>query len=159
MATIFKDDNGSTVQLNFEQYITENNIDLVPQQSGIYVAFVCNKFVDENGCYTCKRIAYIGKAEGTNNLRKRIQEHFKNDHEQWAKKCQLLSCETFVYIYSIFEDSRLADVESALIYKNQPIINTQLKNEYNGKSWLLQIICKGNIGILLPNFMVVRYIK
>lgn len=147
------------VNLNFEGCITEHNIDNTPQSSGIYIAFVCNKLVDRNGNYNCSRIAYIGKAEGTNNLRKRINEHFENDHKQWATVCGLSSQETFVYVYAIFNDRRLADVESALIYKNQPIVNTQQKDKYNGKSWLLWIECKGNIGLLKQRITAVRQIQ
>lgn len=158
MATILEPDLNATINLNFEGGITENQINLVPKRNGIYVAFVCNKLLTKEGRYTCKRIAYIGKAEGTNDLRKRIQEHIDNDHEQWTKKCQLTPGETFVYVYAVFEDPRLADVESALIYKNQPISNTQHKDKYNGSSWLLWINCKGNIGILNPKFGVARYV-
>ena len=150
MAAILKPD--------FEGGITENEIDSVPKRNGLYVAFVCDKLLTKEGCYTCKRIAYIGKAEGTNDLHKRIQEHFDNDHELWAEKCRLSPYETFVYVYAIFEDTRLADVESALIYRNQPIINTQHRDRYNGNSWILWINCEGNIGILNPQVVVTRYI-
>lgn len=147
------------VNLNFEGCITEYNIDNAPQSSGIYVAFVCNKLVDRDGNYNCSRIAYIGKAEGTNNLRKRIKEHFENDHEQWAEECGLSSLETFVYVYAAFDDSRISDVEAALIYRNQPIVNSQQKDKYNGESWFLWIRCYGNIGLLKPKVAVARQIR
>lgn len=158
MPTTLKPDPTLCIRLNFEACITERNIDSVPQQAGIYVAFVCNKLVDRDGYYRCSRIAYIGKAEGSNNLRKRIREHFDEDHQRWAQICQLSANETFVYTYAISEDLRLADVESALIYQNQPIVNTQHKDRYNGKSWILWINCEGNIGILVPHFGVARHI-
>lgn len=158
MAAILKPDLNATIKLDFEGGITENEIDSVPKRNGLYVAFVCDKLLTKEGCYTCKRIAYIGKAEGTNDLHKRIQEHFDNDHELWAEKCRLSPYETFVYVYAIFEDTRLADVESALIYRNQPIINTQHRDRYNGNSWILWINCEGNIGILNPQVVVARYI-
>lgn len=155
----FKPASKVIVNLDFQGCIAESNINLVPQSSGIYVAFVCNRFVDKEGYYNCTRIAYIGKAEGTNNLRKRIQEHFNNDHPQWAKECQLSKTEIFVYTYAVFDDLRLADVESALIYNNQPIVNEYHKDKYNGQSYLLRINCKGNIGLLKPHISVVRFIQ
>jgi len=150
---------GVIVELNFEGCITETNIDTVPQSPGIYVAFVCNKMTDHNGDYLCSHIAYIGKAEGTNNLRKRIQEHFDNDHSEWAEKCKLSDTETFVYTYSVFDDPRLSDVESALIFKNQPIVNIQHKDRYNGRSYFLWIKCTGSTGLLEPYISVVRLIQ
>ena len=158
MSTTLRPDSTLCVRLNFGACITEMNIDSVPQQTGIYVAFVCSKLVDRDGCYRCSRIAYIGKAEGTNNLRNRIQQHFHEDHENWAQRCRLSANETFVYTYAVFQDDRLADVESALIYQNQPIVNIQHKDRYNGKSWILWIICEGNIGILVPKFGVARHV-
>lgn len=150
---------GVTVELNFEGCITEANIDTVPQSPGIYVAFVCGKSTDNNGDYPCSQIAYIGKAKSTNNLRKRIQEHFDNDHSEWAEKCKLSDTETFVYTYSVFDDPRLSDVESALIFNNQPIVNIQHKDRYNGRSKFLWINCGGNIGLLKPQISVVRFIQ
>lgn len=141
------------VNLDFRGYITENNINSIPQSSGIYVAFVYD--TNDKGIH---RTAYIGKAEGTNNLRKRIQEHFDNEHSKWAKTYKLSDTETFVYVYAVFDDSILADVESALIFKNQPIINVQHKDRYNGKSYFLCINCRGNIGLLKPLIFVSRFI-
>lgn len=156
---ISQPDPGIIITLNFEGCITEKNIDTAPQSSGIYVAFVCNKMAANNGDYHCSRIAYIGKAEGTNNMRKRIQEHFDNDHSRWAKVCQLSDTETFVYTYAVFNDSRLPDVESALIYKNKPIINVYHKDRYNGESYILWINCQGNYGLLKPKVTAVRNIR
>lgn len=147
------------VNLDFDECITVDRINSIPQLSGIYVAFVCNKLMDKNGYYNCTRIAYIGKAEGANNLRKRIQEHFNNDHFQWAKECQLSRTETFVYTYAVFDDPRLADVESALIYNNQPMVNIQHKDRYNGASRFLWINCGGNIGLLKSRVIAIRYIQ
>lgn len=158
MSTSLKPDSKLIVRLDFEGCVTSENIDAVPQQGGVYAAFVCNKLVDRDGFYRCSRIAYIGKAEGTDNLRKRIRQHLNEDQESWAKTCQLAPDETFVYVYAVFEDSRLADVESALINHNQPIVNTQHKDRYNGASWLLWINCKGNIGLLSPTVVVARHV-
>lgn len=158
MVAKLKLDSHVCIHLNFEACVTKDNIDDAPQRAGIYVAFVCKKLVDRDGYYVCSRIAYIGKAEGSDNLRKRIQQHFDMDHKRWTQLCQLSSDETFVYAYAIFEDSRLADVESALIYENQPVANVQHNDKYNGNSWILWITCEGNIGMLNPWFSVVRYI-
>ena len=147
------------VKLNFLGCITEENLDAVTERSGIYVAFVCNKYLSKYGCYICTRIAYIGKAEGTDNLRNRIRQHFSEAHKKWAEICQLSDNETFVYTYAVFEDERLSDVEAALIYCNKPIVNKHNIDRYTGKSWLIYVECIGNTGLLESNAVGVKFIK
>lgn len=160
MATNLIPDPKIFVTLKFLGCITtEDNLVSVPELSGIYVAFVCNKFLNEEGNYTCTRIAYIGKAEGTNNLRNRIRQHFRKDHEKWIKEARLSDNEMFVYTYAVLEDERLSDVEAALIYCNKPIINTQNIDRYTGKSWLIYVECTGNKGLLANNAVGLKFIK
>lgn len=158
MAIKFRPASKVMVNLDFANGVTEENINSVPQASGLYVAFVCKASTREDSC-DCTRIAYIGKAEGTNNLRKRIQEHINDDYDSWKQTCQLSDDELFVYTYAVFEDPRLADVESALIFCNQPIVNKQHKDRYNGQSYILWINCDGNIGLLKKQISVAKFIE
>lgn len=41
---------------------------------------------------------------------------------------------------------------------DQPIVNIQHKDRYNGKSYVLRINCEGDRGVLRPKFTAVRYI-
>lgn len=86
MSISLKPDSKLIVRLDFEGCITSENIDAVPQQGGVYAAFVCNKLVDRDGFYRCSRIAYIGKAEGTDNLRKRIRQHLSMRTKSLGRK-------------------------------------------------------------------------
>jgi excinuclease UvrABC nuclease subunit len=120
-------------------------LDEISDKHGIYVAFSC-KPCEEGDCYECKQVVYIGKAEGTNNLRKRISEHVNNDQASWEQNyCE--DGELIVYCYAIY-DGNLHDIEAALIYKNQPLANTQNKEEYNGDEYFISVSCNGEIGIL-----------
>lgn len=143
------------VSLNFVGGFLENEIDEIPEETGLYVVFVCRKSGD---IYECKRIAYIGKAvkSKTSNLRERMRTHINDDFESWRRICEMADDEIFVYCYAICSDDCLEDVESALIYKNKPVVNVQSKDNYNGKSWHLNVVSCGDIGLLLPNIYVMR---
>ena len=118
-------------------------LDELSNKHGIYVAFLC-KPCDDGDCYECLQIVYIGKAEGTNNLRKRITEHVNNDQSNWEQNfCE--EGELIVYCYAVYEEN-LHDIEAALIYKNQPLANTQNKDKYNGYEYFISINCEGDIG-------------
>lgn len=41
---------------------------------------------------------------------------------------------------------------------DQPIVNIQHKDRYNGKSYVLRINCEGDRGVLRPKVTAVRYI-
>ena len=53
--------------------------------------------------------------------------------------------EYVVYCYAVYEEN-LHDIEAALIYKNQPLANTQNKDKYNGDEYFISINCEGDIG-------------
>lgn len=46
-----------------------------------------------------------------------------------------------MYCYAVYEEN-LHDIEAALIYKNQPLANTQNKDKYNGTIILFLLIVK-----------------
>lgn len=147
---------GTHVELNFIGGYEENEVDNIPNnKNGIYVAFAC---IPRDDMYLVKRILYIGKADGTNNLQKRIKEHIRDDHEQW-RKIYMTPSELIVYCYAEFDSQYLPDVESALIFKNQPYANVEHKEKYNGKTWMLHIKCEGEIGKLRPYASVMRLVK
>lgn len=54
MDTTLKPDKKLIVLFNIEQYITEENIDLLSLQSEMYITFVYNKLVNNDKYYNCK---------------------------------------------------------------------------------------------------------
>lgn len=146
-----------SVLLNFIGGFVESGIDEVPEEAGLYVVFVCKESAIG---YSCKQIAYVGKADKseTSNLRERMREHIRDDFKNWKGICGMTDDEIFVFCYAVYDDALLSDVESALIYRNQPIINIQNKDRYNGKSWYLNIVSQGEIGLLRPNIYVMRLV-
>lgn len=147
-----------SVSLNFVGGFVENGIEEVPEEAGLYVVFVCKESATS---YNCEQIAYIGKADKTktSNLRERIRSHISGDFKSWKKLCGMTDEEIFVFCYAVYSDVLLSDVESALIYRNQPIVNIQNKDRYNGKSWYLNIVSHGEIGLLRPNIYVMRLVS
>lgn len=131
-------------------------LDDISDKQGIYVAFSCKPREEGDG-YECKQIVYIGKAEGTNNLRKRISEHVNDDQAGWEENyCE--EGELIVYCFAVYEEN-LHDIEAALIYKNQPLANTQNKDKYNGNEYFVSINCVGDIGNLIETCRVFKLIS
>lgn len=131
-------------------------LDEISDKHGIYVAFSCKPY-EEGDSYECRQIVYIGKAEGTNNLRKRISEHVSNDQSNWEQNyCE--DGELIVYCYAIY-DWNLHDIEAALIYKNQPLANTQGKNKYNGDEYFISVRCDGDTGALCKVCRAFKLVK
>lgn len=105
----------------------------------------------------CRQIVYIGKAEGTDNLKKRITEHIRDDQKSWEEHfCG--EGEFVVYCYAVF-DENLHDIEAALIYKNQPLANLNCKDRYNGDAWLISIECIGEIGSLCSSCSAFKLVE
>lgn len=134
------------VHLNFIGGYTETELDHIPNDKhGIYAAYAC---VADNKYHMINKLLYIGKAEGSINLQKRIKGHVRDDHAQWEEDF-MTKDEFIVYCYAIFEENYLKDVESALIHHNLPFANEKGKDKYNGDIGLLTIFCDGENGSLI----------
>lgn len=132
------------------------NIRDLSGKHGIYVAFSCKPIEGETSL-ECRQIVYIGKAEGTDNLMKRITEHIRDDQKSWEEDfCG--EGEFIVYCYAVF-DENLHDIEAALIYKNQPLANVNCKDRYNGDAWFISIECVGEIGLLCSPCCAFRLVE
>jgi len=102
-------------------------------KGGIYMAFA-GEF--RNDIFSPSRLLYIGKAETPNNsLGKRINEHgefstsfIESDHSRWRRIAKLGRNESIGYCYAAFDDmNHIDDIESKLIYNNQPPCNDKKK--------------------------------
>lgn len=100
--------------INFKGYFSDN--DEIPTTNGVYAAFA-----EDQDSHNNYRLLYIGRAYETNNLKKRIGEHIKYDHnsEKWLEHYDP-ETESIFYSYAeIDDDSIIPDIERALIYENQ----------------------------------------
>ena len=146
-----KDNTQVVATLNFEGGFTPEMIDEIPKENGIYAAFACKEYEER---YECRRLIYLGKAEGDNdNIHERFGDHIKDRDESdsgkqsfWEKN-YLAKDEKIVYSYAMHKDD-LADIESALIRRNQPEANIQSKDSYTGKAWHEFVKCQGEKGTI-----------
>ncbi len=106
--------------LKFQGYWLEANKDSIPAQSGIYLVYRCT-YNGRN--VTLKEIIYIGESE---NVRQRITEHDK--FHDWEKKLKVGEKICFSFA-PVSGDSRVLG-EAALIYKQQPPVNSEYKDNF-----------------------------
>lgn len=146
--------------LMFKGYFSPDNVNDIPEEQGIYAAFTCREVANGHE----GQLVYIGKAEGTDNIRKRVDDHINNrdssdsgKQSYWEQQyCR--NGETIVYAYAIHH-SDLGDIESALIYKNRPAANIYHREKYNGNAESVRIRCLGDIGTLKEMVFVIKSLK
>ena len=109
--------------LNFEGYWREVNKNGLPSKSGIYLVYRCvyDKISNTVGL---RDIIYIGQAE---NAHDRISNHEKLDEFN----AQLQSGEELCYSFAEVLASDLNIVENALVFAQKPILNDNLKDNFN----------------------------
>lgn len=147
--------------LNFKGGIKGEQAQNAPDTNGIYVAFACEK---KGNSYIPHRVLYIGKADGKDSIRQRIDDHY-NDRDNsdsgkqsyWEKNyCN----RDEVVIYSYVDCSEhIDDIEAALIRRNQPVANIQGKDHYIGKAWFVFVKCTGQSGCLAQKNSVMRLLR
>lgn len=109
--------------VTFKGYRLERDADGLPEYSGVYLAYRCRYNSNTNAVMLIELI-YIGQAE---NIQKRIIEHrnTKDLHNGCGAN------EVLCYAYASVSLNDLDVVENALVYAQQPRLNTQLKDTYN----------------------------
>lgn len=148
-------------ELDFQGCIKGEDSDLASDKNGIYVAFACKEY---NDVFECNRILYIGKAEGDDTIRKRIDDHYNDrDESDSGKQSYWVSnyCKKDeVVVYTFAEcDKHLHDIEAALIRRNQPAANIHGKDRYLGKAWHVYIKCTGQKGCLSDTNRIMRLVR
>ena len=148
-------------ELDFKGGIKGEQADNASEKNGIYAAFACNEYED---AYDCIRILYIGKAEGNDSIKKRIEDHYNNRDESDSGKQSYWEenycADGEVVVYSYAEcNENLGDIEAALIYRNQPAANIQGKDRYIGKAWYVDIKCTGQKGCLSDTSKIMKLIR
>lgn len=133
----------------------ENHYDQLPDTEGIYVCLAC--YVNNRGQYETKRKpVYIGMTE-KQGFKTRIDQHVKQDHKKWEIHYDAKT-EHFVYIIAENDSDILQTIESALIYKNQPLANSEYMDHYQGEYAQITVNCEGRIGTLMGS-VTAKFVK
>lgn len=137
--------------LKFDGYFDKNQTGNIPKRSGIYAAFACEV---EGGNVLDTKLLYIGKGEGEEGIRGRIEAHIAGRGNEpvngrqstWEREYEPTG-RVIKYAYARL-NKNLHDVEAALIYHNKPQYNDLLKGCYCGNVNNMLILCTGDIGDL-----------
>ncbi len=138
--------------LTFGPGYTSDQEDALSKKNGIYVAYACEDGGDK---YLCKRILYIGKAEGEkDSIKKWFSDHINGrdafdsgKQSAWERDyCD----EGKVVVYNFAEyDKTLHDIEAVLIAKNELCANIHNnRGECNSAAWHVVVNCTGQVGLL-----------
>ena len=140
-----KEDLIGKVSINFKSgTYDEDSYDQLPDTEGIYTCFACT--VNKDGDYHCERLMYIGMTE-KQGFKVRIDQHVSNDHKKWRKFYDPQK-EHLVYVIAEYDTDILQTIESALIFKNQPLANDEYKDHYQGEYKQITVESNGNKGLL-----------
>lgn len=89
----------------------------------VYIAEAVTWTNDEKTRFHPVQLVYIGKAEGTDNLRARINDHIQNTDKdrcngKWLAELRKkgIVVDSIQYAYAVLD---LGDIETALIYANE----------------------------------------
>ena len=146
--------------LSFRGAIVKGKESNAPTENGIYAAFACTSIVtNDKQSWHPQRTLYVGKAEGTDTIRKRISDH-ANDRDEadsgkqsyWEKN-YMKPEETVVYTYAKHKDD-LHDIEAVLIYMNDIEANVQGTDNYLADADVVDVICEGHKGKLKSRNMM-----
>ena len=131
---------------------TSDQVDELSEKNGIYVAYACEDGGDK---YLCKRILYIGKAEGDNDsIKKRVADHINDRDSSDSGKQSVWErdyCDEGEFVvYNFAEyDSDLHDIEAVLIAKNDVCANIHNnRGECHTDAWHVVVNCSGQVGML-----------
>lgn len=147
--------------LEFLGGIKKEQIEFAPQAHGLYVAFACKEFDDY---YECARLVYVGKADGSDSIRGRIDDHANDrDASDSGKQSYWESqyCdedEIIVYCFAEYGEN-IDDIEAVLIWRNQPEANINGKDHYIGNTTHVYVKCIGERGMLAEVNSVMKLIR
>jgi len=152
------------IRLNFTGYYRTNN--LIPEKSGIYIAHAVKLSLDKKQVDQFVQLIYIGKAEGADTLKTRIQQHISGadvdrSNQEWGKSLKNADCDydEIVYSCAVCDEKNLADIETALIYANENNgifndIDTHGHNNQDANN--LNIMCFGKKGELQNHIIEIK---
>ena len=130
-----------TFELSFNKYIKDLEFDKLPEYKGIYLFKVTT--IKDGINYST--IIYIGKADGENGLKGRVNENHEHITDarkrvEDAKKNDKTAFLTIAYSDENSEnEAYLERIEAALIFSKKPPINTQSKESFSYADTILNI--------------------
>lgn len=125
-------------ELTFEGYWRERDSKGLPSYSGIYAVLSYSHDPDKRKV-VLHNLLYIGRAD---NIKERI-----NIHEKWCVWKNLLKAgEELCFCCTPVPKEDRERIAAALIYANQPLINTEYKNKFMFDTTVLNLY--GNYGVL-----------
>lgn len=133
-----------TFNQDFDGYWREPNKSRIPSKSGIYCVYECTHNVQEKTVVIHKLI-YIGESE---NVNQRIANHEKQ--KDWEKHVR--QGNELCYSFSAIDSYYRVRVEAAFIYRHQPPVNTEYKNNFPFHKTIVK--SEGEIALLKDYFVV-----
>lgn len=124
-----------TYNITFKGYRLQDDVDNLPEYSGIYIAYRC-KYNEDTDKVTLIELVYIGQAE---NMKLRLMSHKNSkDISQYCGKD-----ETICYSYASVSLYDLDIVENALVFAQKPRLNVKLKDNFthNAASFVIEGAC------------------
>lgn len=134
-----------TIDLSFDGYWREVNVGGVPNDSGIYLVYVCTYNQNEKNV-SIRKLIYIGETE---KVRERIQNHEKKE-ECWDKK--LNSGEVLCFSFAPVQSPDRERAEAALIFKHKPECNEEYVHNFPYEE--TSVNPKGKCTFINPSFTV-----
>lgn len=130
--------------LNFDGSILDENREHLPSHSGIYLVYR-GTLNSERTRLHCKEIIYIGQSTDIRRCNK--------NHESRSRFLERLEDnEVLFYSYAPINSDDLKRVEAALVYKQKPLLNDQLKDNFLYPP--THIISSGACALLEKDFIV-----
>ena len=141
--------------LEFEKrWYNENDYDDAPNSEGIYICIACDKET-KDGKDQPHDLVYIGMTE-KQGFKERIGQHIAKDHDSWKKYIDTRK-EQLVYAIAPKNSQLLQTIESALIYTNQPVANSEYRDHYQGEYAEVTVNCNGYHGGKVKKTVTTRF--
>lgn len=112
-----------TIELEFAGYWLDTNGSKVPDESGVYLVYVC-RYNKDKDTVTLRKLIYIGEAEDAND---RIANHEKR--KDWVD--QVPEGLQLCYSFAPANKSDRERAEAALIFYYKPVCNDKGKDSFN----------------------------
>lgn len=125
----------------FYGYILDENIDSLPQESGVYMIYRCEYYRDADEV-DLKELFYIGKAT---DLHQEIKYHKRREEFLAQAKEGEQICYSFCFVSRIQYDI----IENALIFMQKPRLNDKLKYNYDHQDGIFNF--SGKCGLIKYN--------
>ena len=133
-----------TINITFDGYWLEDNLNQIPVLSGIYCIYECT-YVQKTNSVTLHQLIYIGESE---NVRNRIASHKKWGEWKYHIKAGNRLCFSHGYANPLIRER----AEAAMIFQHKPELNEDFKNWFPFDTTTIEL--DGKISFLEERFTV-----